>query len=1041
MPDADWLAWVRRAEATPTLGWLGSYELLAEIGHGAQGTVYRARQPDTRRDVVIKRLAAGSFATPSMRARFDREVEILGTLRHPHIVTVYGAERSAGQLLLAMEWVDGIPVDRWASGTDGRPREVRDILEVLCQIFDAVRHAHQRGVIHRDLKPSNVLVDREGRARVLDFGLAKLIRPDPSDALFQTAGTGFLGTPAYASPEQLRGPVDEIDVRSDVYSLGVMAYQLLAGVLPYSVATDIPALFEAILHVDPKRPSHQRSELGGEVDAIVLKALAKDIEQRYQSVDALAEDMQRYLTGQAVMAHPPSGLYRVRKFVGRHRTATAMVLALALVLVGATAISSVLYLRANEARRLAQVAQAAEFGQREIAEQSASAALQAEEEARRLAYAANIHAAESALRLDDVVSARVRLERAPEEQRGWEWFHLMGRTDRSLRRWTLPHPNHINVCVALSPDGRTLAIGASDGSVHLVDAESFEPLRDFRVAKVWVVAMVFSADGSRLYVSTGSTQAGFTRQWHLRGWDVATGEPSGPEFIGHADTAKQIMITPDGARLVSASFDRTIRVWDVTSGASLVRMNCLPEGLAAMALHPAGQWVACATSKGTVQILDGSTGTLTAEFPAKGLVSALSFSPDGTRLAVGDEDGVIRLWNWRSAGRETDLHGHTGPIRVLRFDRSDSRLISGSEDRSLRIWRLSDGREIGKCLGHTGWVTDLAVSPDDQWIYSQADESSVRAWSMVTEDIRTLDGYYGWRPVVAISPNGRLFLSGVRSAGRQIRVHAGQIVVHDTPTGAERYTIDCPIGANVVAFSPDSRHIAIGPDNDATTVGVYDALDGRRIATLGSHRASINVVAFSSDGSMLAVGAGTIRLWANLLGDPVVAADVEQNEAGVTSAAFHPDGRLLTAWNDGRLLAWDPLSKSVVNDVETGRPGGLTCLTATTNRAVVLAVGQNDKDVTLLDARNLKQVGVLAGHTSRITAIAVSPDGLRVAASDNFGAIKLWDLPTHREVATLHGHRGRVLSMTFSPDGNWLLSAAADWTVRMWQGDPGVPSH
>jgi serine/threonine protein kinase len=153
---------------------LGPYELLAEIGHGAQGTVFRARQPGTKRDVVLKRLAAGAFATPRMRARFEREVEVLAALRHPNIVTVHAAEVVEGQPVLVMEWVDGAPVDRWAA----KQLTTSSVLSTFIAVCDAVHHAHQHGVIHCDLKPSNVLVDREGQPHVLDFGLARLVSPD-----------------------------------------------------------------------------------------------------------------------------------------------------------------------------------------------------------------------------------------------------------------------------------------------------------------------------------------------------------------------------------------------------------------------------------------------------------------------------------------------------------------------------------------------------------------------------------------------------------------------------------------------------------------------------------------------------------------------------------------------------------------------------------------------------------------------------------------------------------------------------------------------
>ncbi|MBI4717914.1 MAG: serine/threonine protein kinase, partial [Planctomycetes bacterium] len=176
LPEGTWLQRVRQANRPLPPGRIGGFELLEEVSRGAQGVVYRARQPNTRRIIAVKRLVAGSYATPAMRLRFEREVEAAAGLSHPNIVTVYGLDLSDGQPLLAMEWIEGEPVDRWAAqDAAGRPRPPADRLRMFLRICDAVHYAHQRGVIHRDLKPSNILVDARGEPHVLDFGLAKLV--------------------------------------------------------------------------------------------------------------------------------------------------------------------------------------------------------------------------------------------------------------------------------------------------------------------------------------------------------------------------------------------------------------------------------------------------------------------------------------------------------------------------------------------------------------------------------------------------------------------------------------------------------------------------------------------------------------------------------------------------------------------------------------------------------------------------------------------------------------------------------------------------
>jgi tetratricopeptide (TPR) repeat protein/tRNA A-37 threonylcarbamoyl transferase component Bud32 len=320
---------VREAEAPSTLGSIGPYELIEEVSRGGQGIVYRARQPGTKREIVVKRLLAGSFATPAMLRRFEREVELAASLNHPNIVTVFGIEIVGGQPLLAMEWIDGVPIDQWAMNGESGRRSPKEIAAMLHEVCAAVRHAHQRGVIHRDLKPSNVLVDKNGVPHVLDFGLARPIGPDAEGGRTVTMTEQFVGTPAYASPEHLRSGTSAVDVRADVYSLGLILYQALTGSLPYDVSGDLPDIFHRIENADPIRPSSVAHHLDREIEAIVLKALAKEKERRYQSVDLLADDLQRYLHDEPVTARPPSTLYQLGKFAKRNkRLVTAVFIAL-----------------------------------------------------------------------------------------------------------------------------------------------------------------------------------------------------------------------------------------------------------------------------------------------------------------------------------------------------------------------------------------------------------------------------------------------------------------------------------------------------------------------------------------------------------------------------------------------------------------------------------------------------------------------------------------------------------------------------------------
>lgn len=346
LDDAAWLRQLREFRQTSALGRISSYELTEVIGRGGQGVVFKAMQSGTGRIIAIKRLSAGAFASPELRARFEREVETISALDHPGIVTVYGAEQVDGQLMLAMKLIDGQPFHLWSEN-----RSPREILEAFAELCDAVQHAHQRGVIHRDIKPKNILVDRNGHPHVLDFGLAKLHSEEPSGL---THTGDFLGTFLYAAPEQFAGRSGVVDVRTDIYSLGAVLYQALTGKTMFPAIGGVKEMLDAILTTEPATPSSINPRLDREINAIVLKAVSKDKGSRYASVDALRTDVCRYLRGEAVLAHPPSFRYLARKFVRRNRAAVFTSAAFVLVLLVATTIAATLYVRAENARILVQ---------------------------------------------------------------------------------------------------------------------------------------------------------------------------------------------------------------------------------------------------------------------------------------------------------------------------------------------------------------------------------------------------------------------------------------------------------------------------------------------------------------------------------------------------------------------------------------------------------------------------------------------------------------------------------------------------------------
>ncbi|MBK8270233.1 MAG: serine/threonine protein kinase [Planctomycetes bacterium] len=330
------------------------YQVIRELHRGGQGVVYLATQLSTRRHVAIKVLREGPFAGARDRARFEREVHLLARLRHPNIIAIHDSGFSADHYYFVMDYVDGAPLDRWAeserrsdrlthsgrgeSSTEGMPLPA--IVQLFRKISDAVNAAHLLGIIHRDLKPANVLVEKHGEPRILDFGLAKITTDsamqDNSSPTMTREGI-FLGSLPWSSPEQARGDNEHVDIRSDVYSLGVMLYQTVTGRFPYDVLGSVNECVNHILHTNPVRPRSIGATIDDDAETIILKCLSKEPERRYQSAGELSRELSRYLDGRPIEAKRDSGWYVLRKWMRRHRLAAVAAISLFL-FIGATAV-------------------------------------------------------------------------------------------------------------------------------------------------------------------------------------------------------------------------------------------------------------------------------------------------------------------------------------------------------------------------------------------------------------------------------------------------------------------------------------------------------------------------------------------------------------------------------------------------------------------------------------------------------------------------------------------------------------------------------
>jgi WD40 repeat protein len=1064
--------------AAPGVVITGRYTLVEPIGEGGMGEVWVARQTEpVKRKVALKLIKAGMDSRAVLQ-RFEQERQALAMMDHPNIARVLdGGLTPDRRPFFVMELVNGLPLTKFC---DEARLGIRPRLELFSAVCQAVQHAHQKGIVHRDLKPANILVtliDGRGVPKVIDFGVAKATAGRLTDESLSTQFGAVVGTLEYMAPEQAGFSGQDIDTRADIYSLGVILYELLTGLRPIDANRLRKAALSEMVRIlqeeEPSKPSTRLSSdasapslaalrqseprklaalLRGELDWVVMRCLEKKRDRRYETASALARDVQRYLADEPVEARPPSASYRAAKFLRRHKGPVVAAGLLLLALIGGIAGTSWGLFRAEERRAEAVQAQAAEA--RRVRERDDALAREAQRVKER--DGALKQAAQRVKERDRA------LER--EAQRADDLRHQLGVSNMVL--------------ATAAYDKRDVVLA--------VERLDLVPARQ-------------------------------------RGWDwrYFKEETRGGLFTiyGHSGPVTCITFSPDGSRILSAAGDQhqlaEAKVWDARTGAHLLDLNGLPQvggintPVTNVRYSPDGTQILTAGRGNVARVCDARTGKVLRELKGHTTpVISMAFSHDGTRIVTGGDSQP------RMIGSGV-ITGVQGPGEV-------------------KVWDARTGKALFDLKGHTGAVSSVAFSPDGMHIVTAGADVGIpgemKVWDARQGGPALLDlkGHPTGDSTVAFSPDGTRIVTGLED-GTALVVDArtGAVVLdlkgHARPAGGG--SISTQRGVLSASFSPDGTRIVtgggVGSNVEAT---VWDARTGTALLDLVGHTSLVMSVAFSPDGTRIVTGSadGTIKMWDAQTGTPRL--ELGGQGTAVLFLAISPDGTRIVTGTDsisarsrsrggwrrlteirkpGEAIVWDARTGSVLLELK-GFKGAVKCAAFNSDGTrIVAAGGEMDKpgEATVWDAQTGTALVELKGFKEEVASAAFSPDGTRIVtgegqAADSRGGVKVYsaqtgallldlsepgpefgfsgtrkrdcvafspggtriaiggfrnhqttgdrikvvDARTGKTRVELKGHAGAPHCVAFSPDGKRIVTGGSDRTVKVWDARKGGPA-
>ncbi len=990
------------------------FRLIAQLGRGAFGTVWKACDTQLKRVVAVK-IPIGAHSGMDA-GRFLREAEAAARLEHPNIVAVYGEGQDRGILYIVSRFIEGGNLRQWQIRTGPGPD---DSASLCATVAEALHYAHERGIVHRDIKPENILMDRDGEPHLADFGLAK---QDDQPTRMTSTGSVF-GTPAYMSPEQAAGNGVDADRRSDVYSLGAILFELLAGRVPFEDKSPI-GLLRKIVEEEPPRLRSLDRRVPRDLETICAKCLEKEPRRRYQSADELAKELRRFLDGGPIQARPIGRLARLGRWARRR----PQIAGLAAALIAATFLG-ILFSTVFAIRARSQAAIAANYAtdfQREksLAQLLATREASAHEVAAGASYRNQIALAERALSDGDIAVAWDHLDACRWDLRAWEHDYLRTRLTGRFRR-LFGHYSWV-YRIAFSPDGRRTASGSQDGTVKVWDAATGEELRSFRSGGEWtmVLDVAFSDDGNRVRVLQSD---GFVREFDvggnepIRSWRVAETRLRPGVFDKGRRRAIAVADASDSA--VPPGEDR-IHVLDLDDGSSRNIGGIWPGVLTSLAVSADGGRILCGSSEFDVRILDARTGAVLLGWKNSEHFTAFAFRPDGRRVAGVNVAGMIAVWDAETGERIHSWAGGNFAISAVAFTADGTRIITGSKDHASRVWDAETGRPLATLRGHTGSVDGVVADSADRRIGTGSTDHTVGIWTLkAPKDAIIFDAEAGPCGAVAFSLDGRFLAGGYRDGGIRVWESATKKEVLSFK-GHSR-------SIRSLGFSPDGTRVISGSLDGSAKI--WDADTGREIMTLAQWKFAVDTVEYTIRGRYVITGAmdKVLTVWDAETGRR--ARTLVHEKPGQMQASASPDGERIVSAEAGQapIRIWDIHDgRELLTIPGTSR---FRCVQAVFSPDGTRIAGAcHDHVGRVWNAQTGELLVELKGHTAILREVVFSPGGRRIATCSWDGTVRIWDAANGEKTLSLHPDGGRVNSIVFSPDGTRIAAALEDGRVHVW---------